>query len=82
MAMTDKKKGAKGISAFIVEKDTPGFKIGQLENKLGLRGSKTVELIIEDCRIPKENLLGDKDIGFIGAMNILDRGRSPSAGDS
>lgn len=76
MAMTDKKKGAKGISAFIVEKDTPGFKIGQLENKLGLRGSKTVELIIEDCRIPKENLLGEKDIGFIGAMNILDRGRT------
>jgi len=76
MAMTDKKKGAKGISAFIVEKDTPGFKIGQLENKLGLRGSKTVELIIEDCRIPKENLLGEKDMGFIGAMNILDRGRT------
>jgi len=76
MAMTDKEKGAKGISAFIVEKDAPGFKIGQLENKLGLRGSKTVELIIEDCRIPKENLLGVKDMGFIGAMNILDRGRT------
>ncbi len=76
MAMTDKEKGAKGISAFIVEKDAPGFKIGQLENKLGLRGSKTVELIIEDCRIPKENLLGEKDMGFIGAMNILDRGRT------
>jgi len=76
MAKTDKDKGAKGISAFIVEKDTPGFKIGQLEDKLGLRGSHTAELIFEDCRIPKENLLGEKDIGFIGAMDILDRGRT------
>jgi butyryl-CoA dehydrogenase len=76
MAKTDKDKGAKGISAFIVEKDTPGFKIGQLENKLGLRGSHTAELIFEDCRIPKENLLGEKNMGFIGAMNILDRGRT------
>lgn len=76
MAKTDKDKGAKGISAFIVEKDTPGFKVGQLEDKLGLRGSHTAELIFEDCRIPKENLLGKKDMGFIGAMNILDRGRS------
>ena len=76
MAMTDKSKGAKGISAFIVEKDTPGFKIGQLEDKLGLRGSRTAELIFEDCRIPKENLLGEIGMGFIGAMNILDRGRS------
>lgn len=76
MAKTDKTKGAKGISAFIVEKDTPGFKIGQLEDKLGLRGSHTAELIFENCRIPKENLLGEKDRGFIGAMNILDRGRT------
>jgi alkylation response protein AidB-like acyl-CoA dehydrogenase len=76
MAKTDKDKGAKGISAFIVEKDTPGFKIGQLENKLGLRGSHTAELIFENCRIPKENLLGEKNMGFIGAMNILDRGRT------
>jgi len=76
MAKTDKDKGAKGISAFIVEKNTPGFKIGQLENKLGLRGSHTAELIFENCRIPKENLLGEKDMGFIGAMNILDRGRT------
>ena len=76
MAKTDKDKGAKGISAFIVEKNTPGFKIGQLENKLGLRGSHTAELIFEDCRIPKDNLLGEKDKGFIGAMNILDRGRT------
>ena len=76
MAMTDKSKGAKGISAFIVEKDTSGFKVGQLEDKLGLRGSHTAELILEDCRIPKENLLGEKGMGFIGAMNILDRGRT------
>lgn len=76
MAKTDKTKGAKGISAFLVEKDTPGFKIGQLEDKLGLRGSHTAELIFEDCRVPKENLLGEKNLGFIGAMNILDRGRT------
>jgi len=76
MAKTDKDKGAKGISAFIVEKDTPGFKVGQLEDKLGLRGSRTAELILEDCHIPKENLIGEKDLGFIGAMNILDRGRT------
>lgn len=76
MAMTDKSKGTKGISAFIVEKDTPGFKVGQLEDKLGLRGSHTAELILENCKIPKENLIGEKDMGFIGAMNILDRGRT------
>ncbi len=76
MAKTEKDKGAKGISAFIVERDTPGFKVGQLEDKLGLRGSHTAELILEDCRIPKENLLDKKGMGFIGAMNILDRGRT------
>jgi len=76
MAKTDKKKGAKGISAFIVEKDTPGFNVGQLEDKLGLRGSRTAELVFDNCRIPKENLLGEKDMGFIGAMNILDCGRT------
>ncbi len=76
MAKTDKTQGAKGISAFIVEKDTPGFKIGQIEDKLGLRGSHTVELIFKDCRVPKENLLDKKGMGFIGAMTILDRGRT------
>jgi butyryl-CoA dehydrogenase len=76
MVMTDKSKGAKGISAIIVEKDTPGFKVGQLEDKLGLRGSHTAELILEDCRVPKENLLGEEGKGFTGAMNILDRGRT------
>jgi len=76
MAKTDKDKGAKGISAFIVERGTKGFKVGQIEDKLGLRGSHTAELIFEDCRIPKENLLDKPDVGFIGAMNILDRGRT------
>ncbi len=76
MAMTDKSQGAKGISAFIVEKDTPGFKVGQLEDKLGLRGSHTAELIFDNCRIPKENILGEPGMGFVGAMNILDRGRT------
>ena len=76
MAKTDKEKGARGISAFIVEKDTPGFKVGQLEDKLGLRGSHTAEIILEDCRIPKENLLDEQGMGFVGAMNILDRGRT------
>jgi butyryl-CoA dehydrogenase len=76
MAKTDKEKGAKGISAFLVEKDTKGFKAGQLEDKLGLRGSRTAELILEDCRIPKENILGEKDKGFYGVMDTLDRGRT------
>jgi len=79
MARTDKDKGAKGISAFIVERGTKGFKVGQLEDKLGLRGSHTAELIYENCRIPKENLIGDLDMGFVGAMNILDRGRTAVA---
>ncbi len=76
MSKTDKERGAKGISAILVEKDTKGFKIGQLENKLGLRGSRTAELIFENCHVPKDNLLGEKNLGFIGAMNILDRGRN------
>ncbi len=58
-AMTDKAKGNKGISAFIVEKDAPGFSIGKIEHKLGIRASATAELIFEDCIIPKENLLGE-----------------------
>jgi len=76
MAKTDKTQGAKGISAFIVEKYTTGFKVGQLEDKLGVRGSHTAELIFKDCRIPKENLLDKEGMGFIGAMTILDRGRT------
>ncbi len=76
MTKTDVKQGSKGVSAFIVEKDTPGFKVGQLEDKLGLRGSRTAELIFEDCRVPKENMLGEKNKGFYGVMDTLDRGRT------
>ncbi len=76
MAKTDKEKGTKGISAFLLEKDTPGFKVGQLEDKLGLRGSRTAELIFEDCRIPTENILGEENKGFYSVMDTLDRGRN------
>jgi butyryl-CoA dehydrogenase len=76
MAKTDKDKGARGISAILVEKDTKGFKVGQLEDKLGLRGSRTAELIFENCRVPKENLLGEENKGFYGLMDTLDRGRT------
>jgi butyryl-CoA dehydrogenase len=75
MAMTDKTKGNKGISAFIVEKDTPGFTIGKKEAKMGIRGSATCELIFENCRIPKVNLLGTEGKGFRIAMQTLDGGR-------
>ncbi len=75
IAVTDRSKGLKGISAFIVEKDTPGFTIGKKELKLGIRGSATSELIFEDCRIPKENLLGMEGKGFMIAMKTLDGGR-------
>jgi alkylation response protein AidB-like acyl-CoA dehydrogenase len=76
MCKTEKDKGAKGISAIMVEKGTRGFKIGQIEDKVGLRGSHTAELIFENCRVPKENMLGKQGLGFVGAMNILDRGRT------
>ena len=75
IAMTDKSKGTKGISAFIVEKGTPGFSIGKKERKMGLRGSATCELIFENCRIPKENMLGKEGQGFKIAMATLDNGR-------
>lgn len=75
IAMTDKAAGTKGLSAFIVEKDTPGFTFGTKEKKMGIRGSSTYELIFRDCRISKENLLGQKGHGFNIAMNTLDGGR-------
>ena len=75
IAMTDKLAGLKGISAFIVEKGTPGFSIGKKEKKMGIRGSSTCELIFEDCRIPAENLLGAEGKGFKIAMMTLDGGR-------
>lgn len=75
LAMTDKSLGNKGISAFIVEKDFPGFKIGTKEKKMGIRGSSTCELIFEDMIVPKENLLGELGKGFKVAMTTLDGGR-------
>ncbi len=74
-AITDKSKGNKGISAFIVEKGTPGFKMGKKEEKMGIRSSPTYELVFEDCRIPKANLLGELGQGFKIALATLDGGR-------
>ncbi len=74
-AVTDKTKGHHGISAFIVELDTPGFSIGKIEKKLGICGSDTASLVFEDCLIPKENLLGELGKGFKIAMETLDGGR-------
>ena len=74
-AMTDKTKGPRGCSCFIVEKDTPGFSFGKKENKMGIRSSATRELIFEDCKIPAENLLGREGTGFITAMKVFDKSR-------
>ncbi|MCM1990146.1 acyl-CoA dehydrogenase [Oceanirhabdus seepicola] len=74
-AMTDKSKGLKGISAFIVEKGFKGFSIGKVEDKMGIRASSTTELVFEDCVVPKENLLGKLGKGFSIAMKTLDGGR-------
>jgi alkylation response protein AidB-like acyl-CoA dehydrogenase len=74
-AVTDKDKGKHGISAFIVEQGTPGFRPGKKENKMGLRASDTSEVVMEDCRIPANQLLGRRGGGFIDAMKILDGGR-------
>ncbi len=75
VAMTNKEKGARGASAFIVEKDTPGFTFGKKEDKMGIRGSATRELIFQDCKVPKENLLGKEGLGFIVAMRTFDFSR-------
>lgn len=75
IACTNRAKGARGFSAFIVEKGTPGFSFGKKENKMGIRASCTRELVFENCRIPKENLLAREGMGFIVAMKTLDRTR-------
>jgi butyryl-CoA dehydrogenase len=75
MAVTDKNKGARGTSFFIVEKDTPGFSFGKKEKKLGIRASATRELIFEDCEVPAENLIGREGMGFILAMKTFDVSR-------
>ena len=75
IAVTDKSQGTHGLSAFVVERGTPGFRPGKKENKLGLRASDTSELIFEDCEIPAENLLGNLGEGFVDSMRVLDGGR-------
>jgi hypothetical protein len=75
MAVTDKSKGSHGISAFLIPRGTPGFSIGKKENKLGHRASDTSEMIFDECRVPKENLLGELGEGFVAALKILDGGR-------
>jgi butyryl-CoA dehydrogenase len=75
IAMTDKTKGARGASAFIVEKGTPGFTFGKKEDKMGIRASSTRELIFTDCKVPKENLLSKEGMGFIVTMKTFDMSR-------
>ncbi|MGI6198539.1 MAG: acyl-CoA dehydrogenase family protein [Candidatus Cloacimonadaceae bacterium] len=74
-AMTDKTKGARGASCFIVEKGTPGFSFGKKENKMGIRASATRELIFEDCVVPAENMIGREGTGFLTAMKVFDKSR-------
>ena len=75
MAVTDKTKGSKGISAFIVERGTPGLLAGKKEDKLGMRASETAEVILQNCRIPATQLIGDEGQGFIQTLQVLDAGR-------
>ncbi len=76
MAVTDPSKGPKGITSFIVEKDFPGFRVGNVEKKMGLRGSHSVELFFEDCEVPVENVLGQEGQGYVNALKILANGRA------
>jgi hypothetical protein len=75
MASTDREKSRHGISAFIIEKGTPGFRPGKKENKLGMRASDTSEVVFSDCRVPEENLLGKQGDGFVNSLQVLDGGR-------
>jgi alkylation response protein AidB-like acyl-CoA dehydrogenase len=74
-AVTNRNKGNRGISAFIVEQGTPGFRAGKKENKLGMRASETSEVIFENCRVPARQMLGAEGQGFINALQVLDAGR-------
>lgn len=74
-ALTDPSKGVKGLSCILVEKGTPGFTVGKIENKMGIHGSETAELIFDQCRVPRENLVGKEGAGFKMAMNALDGAR-------
>lgn len=76
IAITDKSKGPRGASAFIVEKGMPGFSFGKKEHKMGIRASSTRELIFDNCRVPKDNILGKEGMGFIVAMKTLDQSRT------
>ncbi|GBE05540.1 MAG TPA: acyl-CoA dehydrogenase [Nitrospirae bacterium] len=76
IAMTARNKGPRGAAAFVIEKGTPGFNFGKKENKMGIRASVTRELIFENCRIPKENIIGKAGMGFIIAMKTLDSSRT------
>lgn len=76
MAVTDPSKGSKGITSFIVEKGFPGFKVGTVERKMGLRGSHSAELVFEDCEVPVENVLGEEGQGYVNALKILANGRA------
>ena len=75
IALTDKTRGARGASAFVVEKDTPGFSFGKKEKKMGIRASATRELVFRNCLIPAENIIGGEGMGFIMTMKVLDRAR-------
>jgi len=75
IALTSKERGARGASAFLVEKDTPGFSFGRKEKKMGIRASATRELVFEDCRVPEENIIGKEGMGFIMTMRLLARSR-------
>ncbi|MDQ0162135.1 acyl-CoA dehydrogenase family protein [Aeribacillus alveayuensis] len=76
MAVTDSSKGPKGITSFIVEKDYPGFHVGAVEKKMGLKGSHSAEIILEDCEVPAENVLGEEGQGYVNALKILANGRA------
>ncbi|PFG13341.1 acyl-CoA dehydrogenase family protein [Bacillus sp. es.036] len=76
MAATDPSKGAKGITSFIVEKDFPGFQVGAVEEKMGLKGSHSAELIFDNCEVPEENVLGEVGKGYVNALKILANGRA------